>query len=71
MNHSYKKNHKASQIESEGVGAIRIISSLVTGCVNTNFLACKCIPPSGLLLSKPYFKSPFMGEPMAESWALI
>ena len=65
--HSYKKNHNASQIESEGIGAIRIISSLVTGWVKTNFRACKCIPPLGLLLSKPYFKSPFIGEPMAES----
>ena len=61
----------AFQITSSGVGAVMQSSSLVTGCVKTNFRACKCMPPSGLLLSKPYFKSPFIGQPIAESCALI
>ena len=59
------------QITSSGVGAIMVKASLETGCVKLSFRAWRWIPPSGLLRSKPYFKSPLMGEPIADNCALI
>ena len=47
------------------------IFSLVTGCINSNFLACKLIPPSGLERGEPYFKSPFIEVPFLDNYLLL
>ena len=49
---------------SLGVCEVKLIFFLLTGWINSIFLECKLIPPSLLLLLAPYFKSPFIGEPI-------
>lgn len=56
---------------SMGVGAVTVTGSLRVGCINVICLACRLILPSGLERRAPYFKSPFMGHPIEESWQRI
>ena len=48
-------------------GAVIDMGSFLTGCINSSFLACKLILASLLLLGKPYFKSPLIGQPILAS----
>mgnify|MGYP007113998951 CR=1 FL=1 len=53
--------------ESSGTGAVTSTTCLETGCIKCICLACSDIPPSGLERFAPYFKSPFIGEPIFAS----
>ena len=59
---SSKYCHKGSR----GTGATISSISFLTGCTNRTRLACREMEDTLLLLPKPYFKSPFIGQPM---WA--
>ena len=52
-------------------GATTSISSLRTGWVNFIWRECSEMLPSGFERGAPYFKSPLITHPMAESCALI
>ena len=60
-----------SPTHESGTGASIHISTFLTGCTNSTLLACRQIPPSGFDLGAPYFKSPFMWQPMSASWQRI
>lgn len=57
--------------QDDGTGASMVRCSFFTGCVNVILLAWREMPPSGLERGAPYLRSPFIGQPMSESWHLI
>ena len=66
---SYKKylKHQKIPFQEDGTGASIVIFSFFTGCMREILLACRDIPPSGFERGAPYFRSPFMGEPIFDS----
>lgn len=58
-------------IISAGRGASAHMLFFDTGWMNSMRLAWRDIPPSRLLRLAPYFKSPFIGWPVADSWTRI
>ena len=44
---------------------------MMGGCMNSTFRAMSDMLPSGFDLFAPYFRSPFIGHPIAASWHLI
>ena len=52
---------------SSGTPAETSITVFETGCTNSTLRLIRDIDPSGLLRGAPYFKSPFMGHPIAAS----
>ena len=60
----YKFSVRARQRLSLGTGAVMLIGSLLTGCMNSMLRACSDMPPSGLERGAPYFKSPLIGHPI-------
>lgn len=56
---------------SLGTGAVICTCSFDTGCINSMYRACRDMLPSGFERCAPYFRSPFMGQPMDDSWQRI
>ena len=56
---------------SLGTGLSTYIFSLDTGCMNSTLRANNDMLPSGLLRRAPYFKSPFIGQPIFANWHRI
>ena len=52
---------------SSGTPAETSTTVFETGCTNSTLRLIRDIDPSGLLRGAPYFKSPFMGHPIAAS----
>ena len=52
---------------SSGTGAVISIVFFDTGWMNVILRACRLIPPSLFERWAPYFRSPFMGHPIAAS----
>jgi len=71
FNKSTKNYKQAFQIASLGGEAMIFIGSFFTGCIKERVRACKCMLPSLLLRSAPYFKSPFIVQPIAANCARI
>ena len=55
----------------DGGGAVIMVDWPETGCAKVTLRAWRQIEPSGFERGEPYFRSPFMGQPMAASWDLI
>ena len=56
---------------SSGRGAVTEISLPLTGCTNSMWRASREMEPSGFERLSPYFRSPFMGHPMADNCTRI
>ena len=62
--------HKFQILLFGGFATISIFD-FETGWIKFTFLECRCILPSLLDLGYPYFKSPLIGYPIWDNWALI